>query len=94
MPFTSIQLYWFYLLFQVFSQIANKSLRIKPVLVDLWKPVLFSHYKETTEKKKLQTLDEVVEDTERDELEALAKKFEAKYVSMNSAKIIFLALSC
>lgn len=35
--------------------------------------------KETTEKTKLQTLDEVVEDTVRDELEALAKKFEAKY---------------
>lgn len=50
--------------------------------------------KETTGKKKPQTTDEVVEDKERDELEALAKKFEAKYVSMNSAKIIFLALSC
>ncbi|XP_051757990.1 ubinuclein-1 isoform X3 [Ctenopharyngodon idella] len=35
--------------------------------------------KETTEKKKLQTLDELVEDRERDELEALARKFEAKY---------------
>ncbi|XP_056318510.1 ubinuclein-1 isoform X2 [Danio aesculapii] len=34
--------------------------------------------KETTEKTK-QTFDEVVEDTVRDELEALAKKFEAKY---------------
>ncbi|XP_042591190.1 ubinuclein-1-like isoform X4 [Cyprinus carpio] len=35
--------------------------------------------KETTEKKKPQTLEEVTEGKERDELEALAKKFEAKY---------------
>ncbi|XP_016347299.1 ubinuclein-1 isoform X2 [Sinocyclocheilus anshuiensis] len=35
--------------------------------------------KETAEKKKPQTLDEAVEDKERDELEALAKKFDAKY---------------
>ncbi|XP_050975449.1 ubinuclein-1 isoform X1 [Labeo rohita] len=35
--------------------------------------------KENTEKKKPQTLEEVEEDKERDELEALAKKFEAKY---------------
>ncbi|KAK2908584.1 hypothetical protein Q8A67_004421 [Cirrhinus molitorella] len=35
--------------------------------------------KETTEKNPPQTLDEVEEDKERDELEALAKKFEAKY---------------
>ncbi|XP_067298209.1 ubinuclein-1 isoform X2 [Pseudorasbora parva] len=35
--------------------------------------------KEAPEKKKLQTSDEVVEDRERDELEALARKFEAKY---------------
>ncbi|XP_016390083.1 ubinuclein-1-like [Sinocyclocheilus rhinocerous] len=35
--------------------------------------------KETAEKKKPQALDEVVEDKERDELEALAKKFDAKY---------------
>lgn len=55
--------------------------------------VLFSHFKETTEKKKPQTLEEVTEGKERDELEALAKKFEAKYVSMNFAKIIFLGSS-
>uniref|UniRef100_A0A8C2L4E9 Ubinuclein 1 n=1 Tax=Cyprinus carpio TaxID=7962 RepID=A0A8C2L4E9_CYPCA len=35
--------------------------------------------KETTEKKEPQTLDELVEDNERDELEALAKKFDTKY---------------
>ncbi|XP_026060379.1 ubinuclein-1-like isoform X2 [Carassius auratus] len=35
--------------------------------------------KETTEKKKPQTLEELVEDKEREELEALAKKFDAKY---------------
>ncbi|RXN06389.1 ubinuclein-1-like isoform X3 [Labeo rohita] len=40
---------------------------------------LISHFKENTEKKKPQTLEEVEEDKERDELEALAKKFEAKY---------------
>ncbi|XP_073698903.1 ubinuclein-1 isoform X2 [Garra rufa] len=42
--------------------------------------------KETTEKKKPQTLDVVVEDKERDELEALAKKFEAKYAVAGNRK--------
>lgn len=34
-----------------------------------------------TPEKKLQKADEVVEDRERNELEALARKFEGKYVS-------------
>lgn len=54
-----------------------------------FKTLSVSFFKETTEKKKLQTLDELVEDRERDELEALARKFEAKYVRMISAKMLY-----